>query len=83
MQSLRAGKPKAAPADAEALLKKMLTKSQLRHIKMSYGRGGRLYINVDSSAWLYQLNLKKPQLLARLGAADSGIKDIRFRLGEI
>lgn len=44
-----------------------------------------LTVEVDSSAWLYSLNLKKKSILkdinSRLG--EEKIEDIRFRMGEI
>ncbi|MDI6605578.1 MAG: DciA family protein [Candidatus Omnitrophota bacterium] len=70
--------------DAWALLKKALTKKELRHIKFNYFKKGILGIRVDSSVWLYNFNLKKEKLLAFLNN-NPGIqlKDIRFNLGEI
>ena len=44
-----------------------------------------LTVEVDNSAWLYSLNLKKKSILedinSRLG--EEKIEDIRFRMGEI
>ncbi len=66
----------------ETLLKKTLTKKELQHIKFRYFRKGILGISVDSSGWLYQMNLKKEGLLERLGK-NINVKDIRFRLGAL
>ena len=60
-----------------ALLRKNLSRQERRHIKCCFLRDGIITVNVDSSAWLYQLRLKKDDFLKKLG-----IKDIRFRLGE-
>lgn len=47
----------------------------------------RLVVNVDSSSWMYELNLKKPQILAglnqKLKKENIQINDIMFRIGEI
>ena len=67
----------------EGLLKKALTKKELGHIKFNYFKKGVININVDSSSWLYSLNLKKEELLEKLGKESSKIKDIRFRIGEV
>lgn len=67
----------------EAFLKKTLTKKELNHVKFSYFRRGVLGIIVDSSSWLYYLNLHKQRLLTRLCKKFDKIKDIRFVLGEI
>lgn len=32
-------------------------------------RSGRLVVNVDSSAWMYELNLRKGEILAKLNEA--------------
>ena len=75
-------KKKGLPADSpEALLKKFLTKKELKHIKFHYFKKGVLNLNIDSSAWLYHLSLKKEDLLTRLGNKNSSIRDICFRLG--
>lgn len=67
----------------QELLKKVLTKKELGHIKINYFRKGILSINVDSSVLLYQLSLQKKRILAALGSESVQIKDIRFRIGEI
>ncbi len=44
-----------------------------------------LTIEVDSSAWLYVLSLKKKSILAAMqkSAGKEKVEDIRFRMGEI
>ncbi|RJP27305.1 MAG: DUF721 domain-containing protein [Candidatus Omnitrophota bacterium] len=66
----------------EKILKKVLTKRELSHIKCNYFRSGVLGIGLDSSAWLYQFNLKKPLLLSRLKEDIDGLKDIKVFLGK-
>ncbi|MCM8779635.1 MAG: hypothetical protein NC914_00560 [Candidatus Omnitrophica bacterium] len=60
------------------ILKKFLTRQELRHIKLCNIRRQVATFNVDSSAWLYAFSLKKQELIAGLG-----VKDIRLRLGEV
>jgi len=74
---------KRAQDEPELLLKRVLPKKELGHVKFRYLRKGILGISVDSSSWLYQLNLQKPQLLVKLGKKSQTIKDIRFYIGEI
>jgi len=62
----------------EIKLKKYLTKKELQHIKLCNVKHQVMTLNVDSSAWLYAINLKKQDLIGQLG-----LKDIRLRLGEI
>jgi len=82
MQSLEVKKKTPPKDDPGALLKKALTKQDLKHVKSGYFRAGVLDIEVDSSAWLYHLNLKKAEILNKLRQkASAVIKDIRFRIG--
>ncbi len=67
----------------EAWLRKVLTKKELGHIKLHYFRKGILGLNVDSSAWLYSLNLKKASLLCKLKEYSQDIREIRFNIGDV
>jgi len=67
----------------EGWLKKVLTKKELGHIKLHYFRKGILGLSVDSSVWMYSLNLKKDSLLKKLKECSQEIKEIRFSIGEI
>jgi hypothetical protein len=69
--------------DPEFLLRQVLTKKELEHVRIGYFRKGVLGVNVDSSAWLYFLTLNKEKLLVKLNSISSVVKDIRFRLGEV
>ncbi len=69
--------------DPESILKKILTKREIEHIKVNYFRSGIFGIKVDSSAWIYQLNFKKQDLLIALKKNFPEIKDVRFSLGDI
>jgi hypothetical protein len=64
-------------------LKNILTKKELRHIRVNYFKKGVLGLAVDSSSLLYSLNLRKEELLALLQKESKGIEDIRFRIGEL
>jgi aspartate carbamoyltransferase catalytic subunit len=81
MEGLKTKKQKYFRDNPEELLKKVLTKKQLQHIKFKYFRKGILGISVDSSTWLYFLNLQKEDLLVKLSDKFAGIKDIRFSIG--
>jgi hypothetical protein len=67
----------------EEWLKKALTKRELGHIKFHYFRKGVLGINVDSSGWLYSINLKKEPILKKLKTLSSQVKEIRLSIGDI
>jgi len=44
---------------------------------------GILTIEIDSSTWLYELNIRKNELLLGLKKEIEGLKDIRFKMGDI
>jgi len=81
LQSLSEKKQKPT-LNPEELLKKVLTKKELGHIKFNYFRKGILSMNVDSSTWLYSLSLRKENLLVGLKEKLVDLKDIRFYIGE-
>ncbi len=83
MQGLQAKKTGLCKDNPCVLLKKALTKKELGHIKFNYFRKGILSLHVDSSSWLYNLTLKKEDLLLKLNKKSNAIKDVRFRIGEI
>jgi hypothetical protein len=64
-------------------LKKILTKKELKHIRVKYFSKGVLGLNVDSSAWLYILSLKKEELLKEIKKDNPELKNINFRIGEV
>ncbi len=70
-------------ADPEELIKKILTKKEIGHIKIKSFRNGTVGIAVDSSAWLYTLGMRKAAIAAALRRGNPSVKDIRFFLGEI
>ncbi len=83
MEGLKTKKGKQSKDNPDELLKKALTKRQSQHIKFKYFRKGTLGITVDSSTWLYFLNLQKEDLLVKLSGKFTGIKDIRFSIGQV
>jgi hypothetical protein len=83
MQDLFAKKACPGHDDPQELLKKVLTKKELGHIKINYFKKGVLGLFVDSSSWLYKFSLQKKELLDKLIQQSSEIKDIKFRIGEI
>jgi hypothetical protein len=69
-----------------SLLGELLTKEEMRHIRVISFKEGILKINVNVPVFLYQLNLKRPFIFGRLREAlGSGVdlKDVNFRAGEI
>jgi hypothetical protein len=82
-KDLTAKKRGSGKGHPEDWLKKALTKRELEHIKFNYFREGILGVKVDSSSWLYKLNLEKTRTLAKLSKFSDEIKDIHFRIGDL
>jgi hypothetical protein len=83
LAALEAKKTKSQESDPYLLLKKILTKKEIGHIKVNNFRQGVLYIKVDSSSRLYFFSLRKEDLLEKLRRDLKELKNIRFVLGEI
>ena len=69
--------------EPDSWLKKILTKSELRHIKFRYFKKGVLGLSVDSSTRLYYLNAQKAKMLSGLKKQSDKVRDIRFHIGEL
>ena len=57
-----------------------------RHSRPVTFKKGVLTVNVDGSAWLYELTTAKREIVKKLDADLKGkkkVKDIRFRIGDI
>lgn len=56
-----------------------------RHSRPVLLKKSVLVVNVDGSAWLYQLSTGKREILEKLGSAlkKKTVKGIRFRIGDI
>lgn len=53
-----------------------------KHTQIVYLTKDKIRVNVDSSAWLYDLNLKKERIQKELNKRLK-IHDVRFRLGSV
>ncbi len=62
---------------------KIVVKEGAQHSTVIDFKKGILRINVDSSAWLYQLNLQKAAFLKSLKNEIPEIADIIYKVGKI
>lgn len=69
-----------SPQTPEELLKKFLTKKELKHIKIKYFQRGILRVGVDSSVWLYAMGSKKEEFLKQFNLYGGFVKDVQFFL---
>ncbi len=61
----------------------ILNDSEQKHTKILGIKDGMVSVVVDSPAWLYQMNIKKNNILKELQAEIPNIDSIRFRIGKI
>ena len=69
--------------DVLKLWQEMLGKEAFKHTKLIGFKNHKLLVNVDSSVWMFQLNLKRSYLLARLREALKDLEGIIFRMGSV
>jgi hypothetical protein len=81
MQILAAKQKVSAKENPAFVFDKIFSKETLKHVKFGYFKKGLLCIYVDSSSWMFQLNLEKDKLLGQFNKHQSKIKEIKFRLG--
>ncbi len=81
MEGLRT-KKEAPLNNPEVILSRVLSKKEYPHVRVKYFQKGILNISVDSSSWLYYLNLKKEGLLKCFAEEMPQVKDIRFCIGQ-
>lgn len=69
----------------ERVWKKVVGKKAAKHSRVGSLKSARLIIEVDESGWIYQLSLKKQDILKKLMKAlkkeDIEISEIQFRIG--
>lgn len=73
----------AAVADLAERWETLVGAEVAAHCRPIAMRGSRLEIQVDSSVWMQQLQLLRPEILARLraGLGDGAPQDLWLRLG--
>jgi len=65
-----------------AAFKKIVGAKSFAHTRIVYLTKDKIRVNVDNSAWLYELNLRKTRIQKELNKSCK-IDDLRFRLGSI
>ena len=83
IRSLEPGRGSQNKTNPYEWMQEVFSKKELKHIEFDYFHKGVLGLLVDSSAWLYHLDLKKEALLLQLNRKDALVKNIRFRLGGV
>lgn len=84
IKDIQAKQEQNPDGDIKAMWIRSARKKIAQHTKCRFFKKGKLYINAEDSAWLYELKLKKEEILGRLKKISKNkIKDISFKVGEI
>jgi len=77
--------PNPTSDEIEKIWKEIVGNKAFPHTKPVSLRKKRLVINVDSSSWLYELTLRKNEILDKLkkGLGKDKIEELQFRIGEL
>ncbi|MCD4780125.1 MAG: DUF721 domain-containing protein [Candidatus Omnitrophica bacterium] len=67
----------------EFILNKILTEKERKHAVMLGINGKTVTIIVDSSLWLYHLNMKKKKMLTIVQQHVPEIDNIKFKIGKV
>jgi hypothetical protein len=54
-----------------------------KHVAIAGFDRGRLLVWVDSSTWLFQLNLNKKKILGKIQKQVSEVESIQFKIGKL
>ncbi|MFA5260979.1 MAG: DUF721 domain-containing protein [Candidatus Omnitrophota bacterium] len=63
------------------LWEQLLDEKEKKHVRLSGLKSGTLYVNVDSSAWLYQMKLKRIEILGRIQKEFPDIQKMYIKIG--
>ena len=66
-----------------AIWEKAWDAKTLKHTSISGLEKGRLLVHVDSPAWLFQMNLKKREVLGKLKSEIPELSHIHFKIGKV
>jgi predicted nucleic acid-binding Zn ribbon protein len=71
--------------EIEKIWREVAGRKASSHTKPASFRKKRLMVNVDGSSWLYELTLRKNELLAELKKrlGEGKIEELQFRIGEL
>ena len=70
--------------DVDSAWERAVGEKAAKHSKPCTLKGSRLIVSVDGSSWLYELTVKKKEILKKINEVLKGnkIKEITFRIGD-
>ena len=85
LSALKKKKGKCGEEEIRKAWASVVGKKASQHTRPVALKRAQLIVNVDGSGWLYELTIKKKDIVKRLGEKlkTKRIKEIRLRIGEI
>lgn len=80
--SMASGRPEIQ-TKIRIIWEKAWDQKTLKHTAIVGIEKGRLLVHVDSPAWLFQMNLKKREVLEKLKAEIPELSHIHFKIGKV
>ncbi len=78
-----ASKKSFSTKSIQDIWEKTLEAKELSHVRLVNFEDGKLLVFVDSSAWLFQMSIKKRKILSKLNEGHGEIKNIIFKVGKV
>ncbi len=78
-----AQKELSADTSIERIVNGFLSEQEKKHIKFLGYKEGKILFNVDTSAWLFQMNIRKSKMLDKLKEEKPDVKNISFKIGKV
>lgn len=67
----------------DGVLSAVLNEKEKQHVALSGLKDGKLFIHVDSSAWLFHMKTKQNRLLQDIQRTLPEIENIYFKIGKV
>ncbi len=82
MDGFNAQKPQSQEK-IQRVWERLINPQELKHTRIVEFENGILKIHIDSSAWLYQFNIKKKIILEQLKEEIPQVQQIIFKIGKV
>lgn len=67
----------------EDIVSGMLNDQEKKHVRFSGMKEGKIFMVVDSSAWLFQMRTKQQRLLKEIQLQVSDVTQMYFKIGKV
>ncbi|MFH1621770.1 MAG: DUF721 domain-containing protein [Candidatus Omnitrophota bacterium] len=84
LKKIQNNKEQGLDEDVEKVWIKSVQKKIAKHTRIRFFKKGKLYVNAEDSAWLYELKINKEEILRKLQKfSKNKITDAIFKVGDM